>query len=252
MGGIRGLVEAVLPGLIFIILFSVTHELVWALAASLGVALLTVIARLVQRSSLQQALGGIFGIVIGAIWAWRSGEATDFFAFALWQNAAYLVAVLISQLIAWPAVGVVIELLRFSGAMRDKNADDSSSEPAAVIEGAGAPLPDAAEEEGNPFAGFGAWRQDKNLLRRYRLATWFWIGLFAVRLAVQVPLFLGQSVGWLGVARLVMGVPLWGLVLYLTWAVIHGAHRGAVAHRGAAATEASSAGLVPGSHTVSE
>ena len=208
MGGIRGLVEAVLPGLIFITVFSLTGELMWALVGSLAIALVTVIGRLVQRSSLQQALGGVFGILIGVFWAWRTGEPTDFFAFALIQNAAYLLVVLIAQLFAWPAVGVVIEMLRFSMSAKES-----------------APQESAESESGNPFKGFSKWRQNPELLKRYRLATWFWIALFAVRLAVQLPLFFGQSVGWLGIARLVMGVPLWGLVLYLTWAVIHGAHK---------------------------
>jgi len=220
MGGVRGLIEAILPGLVFITVFSFMHELLWALIASMAIALVTVVVRLIQRSSLQQALGGIFGILIGALWAWRTGEATDFFAFALWQNAAYLLVVLVLQLIGWPAVGFVIEMLRFS-----TNAKAEAATPSVEpVETTGTSI----EESGNPFKGFGKWREDANLLKRYRLATWFWIALFAIRLAVQVPLFLGQAVGWLGIARIIMGVPLWGLVLYLTWAVIHGAHRNSV------------------------
>ena len=241
MGGVRGLVEAILPGLIFITVFTLANELWWALIASLAVAVITVIARLIQRSSVQQALSGIFGILIGVFWAWRTGEATDFFAFALFQNAAYLVVVLILQLVGWPAVGLILELLRFSMSAKETPAPTPVVEPTSVVEQRppGATVettptsvveqrpPGATVEttSTNPFHGFSAWRNDPNLLRRYRLATWFWIALFAVRLAVQVPLFLGQSVGWLGIARIIMGVPLWGLTLYLTWAVIHGAHK---------------------------
>ena len=57
-------------------------------------------------------------------------------------------------------------------------------------------------------------------MRRYTAATWLWIGLFAARLAVQVPLYLDGDVGWLGTARLVMGIPLWALVLWLTWILV--------------------------------
>jgi len=46
---------------------------------------------------------------------------------------------------------------------------------------------------------------------------------------VQLPLYFGGSVGWLGTARLLMGVPLWALVLYATWVLTHGAHRKPVA-----------------------
>ena len=57
-------------------------------------------------------------------------------------------------------------------------------------------------------------------MRRYDAATWLWVGLFGARLAVQVPLYLDGSVGWLGTARLVMGIPLWALVLWLTWVLV--------------------------------
>ena len=64
-------------------------------------------------------------------------------------------------------------------------------------------------------------------MRRYTAATWLWIGLFAVRLAVQVPLYLDGDVGWLGTARLVMGIPLWALVLWLTWILVRRPHAAA-------------------------
>ncbi len=51
-------------------------------------------------------------------------------------------------------------------------------------------------------------------------ATWLWVAMFGLRLAVQVPLYLGASVGWLGTARLVMGVPLWALTLWVTWLLV--------------------------------
>ena len=259
MGGVRGLIESVLPGLFFIVIFLVTSDLMWALVISGAIALLTVALRLIQRTKVSQAFGGILGIAIGVFWAWRTGEATDFFAFGLWQNAIYLAVVLVLQLISWPAVGVVIELLRFS-----LNADKTSDAPVGPVEpdgftgddgvvlaadvdtmltpGSGmaetdpesvstvdSVLTDSAELKqegsGNPFAGFSKWRQDRQLLRRYLIASWFWVALFGLRLLVQVPLFLGGSVGWLGTARLVMGVPLWAAVLYATWVVVHGAHR---------------------------
>lgn len=51
-------------------------------------------------------------------------------------------------------------------------------------------------------------------------ATWLWIALFVARLAVQVPLYLDASTAWLGTARLVMGVPLWALALWITWLLV--------------------------------
>ena len=64
------------------------------------------------------------------------------------------------------------------------------------------------------------WRADRAERRRYTWATWVWVAMFALRLLVQVPLYLGASVGWLGTARLVMGVPLWALTLWVTWLLV--------------------------------
>ncbi|MEK8228829.1 DUF3159 domain-containing protein [Oerskovia sp. M15] len=61
-------------------------------------------------------------------------------------------------------------------------------------------------------------------MRRYALATWLWVGMFALRLAVQVPLFYSAEVAWLGTARLVMGIPLWALTLWATWLLVRRPH----------------------------
>ena len=184
IGGARGLLESVLPGGVFVVVYVVTRELMPPLVASLAVALVLVVLRLLARTPVTQALGGTLGVGIGVLWAWRSGQAEDFFAFGLWTNAAYSVALLVSVLARWPLIGVVVAMLRQEGF---------------------------------------SWRTDPALRRRrqrYYWGTWLWIALFVARLAVQVPLYLDASVGWLGTARLVMGVPLWALALWLTWVLV--------------------------------
>ncbi|KAE8764212.1 DUF3159 domain-containing protein [Georgenia thermotolerans] len=184
VGGVRGLVESVAPGLVFVVVFIATGALVPPLVASLAVAVLAMIVRLVQRTPVTQAAGGLVGVLIGVLWAWRSGEAANYFAMGLWTNAAYAVALLVALVAGWPAVGVVVSLLKGEGF---------------------------------------AWRKDPALLarrRRFVLATWLWIGMFVLRLAVQVPLYLDASVAWLGTARIVMGVPLWALTLWATWVLV--------------------------------
>lgn len=57
-------------------------------------------------------------------------------------------------------------------------------------------------------------------MRRYQAATWLWVGMFVLRLAVQVPLYVTGTVGWLGTARLVMGIPLFALTLWVTWLLV--------------------------------
>lgn len=188
VGGTRGLVESVLPGLVFVVAFLLVRELVPALVAAGAVALAAVVLRLVQRTPLTQAFSGVIGVGIGVLWASRTGEAQDFFVWGLWVNAVWAAGGLVSLLVRWPFVGVVVSLLRGTGT---------------------------------------GWRtgQDvaaQQLRRRYVWATWLWVAMFAVRLAVQLPLYLQgtDAVGWLGTARLAMGVPLFALVLWLTWLLV--------------------------------
>ena len=180
-GGVRGLVESVAPGLLFVVVYLVTRELTPALVAASAITVLAVIARLAQRTPVTQALSGAIGVAIGVFWAARSGQAEDYFVIGLWTNAAYLSACFVSVVVGWPLVGLVVGLLRGEGV---------------------------------------SWRQDRVLKRRYALATWLWVALFGVRLVVQLPLYLGAEVGWLGTARLAMGVPLWALTLWLTWLLV--------------------------------
>ena len=124
------------------------------------------------------------GVGIGVIWAWRSGQAEDFYAWGLYVNGAYALGILVAVLVRWAPIGVLVELLRGRGM---------------------------------------AWRTDPamaGLRRRYVIASWLWVGVFAARLAVQVPLYLAGEVAALGVARLVMGLPLFALAAWLTWVLV--------------------------------
>lgn len=195
VGGVRGAVESVAPGLVFVVGYVVSGQRLGpALVASAAAALVAVVARLVQRSPLTQALSGVLGVGIGVIWAWRSGRGEDYFAWGLLTNVAYLVAFLVSVVVRWPLVGVVLGLFRGDG-----------------------PL-----SEGGSWAGATAWRRDPVQRRRYTWVTWLWAGMFAARLVVQVPLYYAGEVAWLGTAKLVMGVPLTALVLWASWILVRG------------------------------
>ena len=70
IGGVRGLIESVAPGLVFVVVYLLTFELTPALITSLAVAVLAVVVRLVQRTPVTQAMSGVVGVVIGVVWAW--------------------------------------------------------------------------------------------------------------------------------------------------------------------------------------
>jgi hypothetical protein len=65
-----------------------------------------------------------------------------------------------------------------------------------------------------------AWRKDPIRRAAYIKAGWLWVGLFFGRLAVQYPLYRAGNVDMLGVARLVMGYPLFIAVAWGSWLII--------------------------------
>lgn len=220
VGGVRGVVEAMAPGLVFVVLFIATRELTPPLVAALSVSVLLVVARLVQRTPITQAFGGLLGVGIGVFWAARSGDPSDYFVPGFWTNGAYLAVLLVTVLVRWPAVGLFVELLRAGfgapPAPRSRAVDATGATAVAGVDG-----DDVAPVEPRPAPVWStAWRDDAALVRRYTLATWLWIAAFGARLAVQLPLYYADEIDLLGTARLVMGIPLWALVLWATWVLI--------------------------------
>ena len=61
IGGVRGLIESLLPGLVFLVIFTIWQQLNPALIASVAVAVAFTVARLVRRGTLTQALTGLAG-----------------------------------------------------------------------------------------------------------------------------------------------------------------------------------------------
>ncbi len=231
VGGVRGLVEAIAPGLIYLVAYVTTGNLTPALISSLSVAVLLVVLRLIQRTPVTMAFSGIFGVAIGLFVAWRSGDASDFYVWGLLVNIAYLVVLALSNVVKWPGVGVMVEILQSglgaTSSSKESPAEDASTDSAAT-EGAEGLEPAQSskisdESTDQPALVWPtAWRKDADLMRRYTVVTWIWVAMFAARLIVQGPLYLaGESaVAALGTARLIMGLPLFALVLWLSWRII--------------------------------
>jgi hypothetical protein len=181
LGGVRGLAEAILPGLVFLVVYTVTQELVPALVASLGLAVLFTIVRLVRRSGPTQAIAGLIGVGASAALALWTGRAEDNYVLGFYTNAAYGLALLVSLLVGWPLIGLLVGFLMGDGT---------------------------------------AWRAEQRKLRAMQFLTIVWLGLFVARLAVQLPFYFAGNVEALGATRLLMGVPLYALVLVFSWLVV--------------------------------
>jgi hypothetical protein len=185
VGGVRGLAEAIVPGLTFLTVYSLTGVLLWSVLAPLGLALVFVLARVLSRSTVQPALIGMGGIAASAAVALWSGRPEDNFVLGLWVNGIGLTVMLVSIVVGRPLIGVISGLL--------------VSDP--------------------------LWRADRAKRTLATIATALWVGLFGARLMVQVPLFLQGAVAELAIARLVMGLPLYALVLWLSWLLMRSVYR---------------------------
>lgn len=181
VGGIRGLIEAILPGLGFLVVYTITRQVLPSVIAPVVVALAFVVIRLATRTPATQAFAGVFGIAFSAGFALLTGRAEDNFVLGLWINVASVVLLLVSLLIRWPVVGLIAGILT------------------------------------NEWT---AWREDRAKRRMLTLTTWLWVGLFSLRLAVQVPLYFSGQTEWLAATKLLMGVPLYAALLWFTWLLV--------------------------------
>ena len=151
--------------------------------------------------------------------AWRSGEASNFYATGLMINAAWLVACLVSLLIGWPVVGALMTLWHRVADESDGSGNPEESEATEAIDD-----PDATADD-DPAARPSAWRTDpalRNVKLRYHAGTWVLTLMFALRLVVEVPLYLAgeRAVSYLGAARLILGVPLYAVTLWFIWLLV--------------------------------
>ncbi|MFC6325805.1 DUF3159 domain-containing protein [Microbacterium koreense] len=188
MGGWRGIFESVLPGLVFVITYTVTidpatgdGDLLLSLVLSVGIAAIFTVVRLIARQPIAAAVGGLVAVGVAAAFAAFTGEASNNFVPGFVTNVVYGSALLISAFVGWPIIGLAVGFLMGDGT---------------------------------------AWRRDKRKRRVFFWLTIVWAGLFAARLLVQVPLYVADNVTALGTLKLVMGLPLFAPLVAVTWLVV--------------------------------
>ena len=181
MGGWRGILESVLPSLAFLIIYTVWKDLVLALAISVGLAGVFTIVRLATKSPPSAAIGGLLATVAAAALTLWTGRAEDNFIWGFVTNTAYGAAFLVSALIGWPLIGLAVGFLMGEGTR---------------------------------------WREDRRKRRAFFWLSIAWAGLFAARLAVQLPLYFAGNVTALGTTKLIMGLPLFAPLVAVTWLAV--------------------------------
>ena len=186
LGGRRGMVEAAVPTILFTVLWLSTRELQWALVVSIAAASVLLVARLVQRSTVQFVVNALVGIGIGWFFVQRSaaagGSADDqalaYFLPGIIYNSGYTVVLAVTCLIGWPLVGFMV-----------------------------------GSVTGDPTA----WHKDRQIVRLCTTLTWMLVLPCLVRVLLQAPIWLAghsgsmdadTAVALLGVLKIVLGWPL--------------------------------------------
>jgi hypothetical protein len=182
LGGRLGIVESGLPAIAFVTAYTATgQDATLSAGIALAIGIVLAIARIARRQTVRYALSGLAGVALAAFIVSRTGRAEDFFLPGLLMNAGYALAYLVSIAIGWPLLGV------FVGAVTGQGMK---------------------------------WREDPELVRAYSRASWIWVVMFLLRLAVQLPLYLAGAVVALGVARVAMGAPLFAIAAWLSWLLL--------------------------------
>jgi hypothetical protein len=181
VGGRLGLVESLVPSTLFMITWVIWRNP----ELSIGLAVLPVIVfgvfRLAKRSSLMQVL---FGGAVAGLSAWMalsSGSTREYFIPGFITNVAYLVPLLISVLIRWPIVGLLLGFLIGEGT---------------------------------------SWRKNPRELKIFSAATLVLTAVFAIRLAIEVPLYLLNEIAALAVTKIILGYPLYAIALWTAWLLV--------------------------------
>jgi hypothetical protein len=174
---VRGLVESGLPSLVFVIAFRGLGTRP-AAGLALAVAGLMVLERLVRKQRVNEAISGVFGVVLAVALAGGTGDAKNFFLPEVVIGFVASAALLVSVATGKPLLGLAL--------------------------GAVAP----------PFKG---WRE-RPLLRRAFTHITAVAGVWAaIKAFILLSIYLADNVELLATAKLALGYPMLGvLVLYYT------------------------------------
>jgi len=172
----RALLDSTVAPVAFVIVYAITSDVNTSAIVAVGIGVLIAIERLIRRRPVFNAIGGLFGTALAAFIAVRSGKAETYFVPKMLYQVALAVVFAGSALIRRPLTGYIIAQLY-------------RAEPGWVK------LPAV-----------------RRVMTEYTLA---WALLFGLRAGVYAVLIAAGRVGSLAVASVAMGLPAFGLLLFL-------------------------------------
>jgi len=182
IGGVQGFIEATIPGLVYVMSFAIWQDLTISIVAvSAAMVVLTIRHFMVKRPA-SALIGPILGIALAIYLARRpEGQPRDFYLLGFWTNAGYGLGLALSVLVRFPIIGVLVGFMTNQGLN---------------------------------------WRKNRRKVRFFNLVTMLWVGMFGLRLLVQVPMYLANDVVSLGFARIALGQPLFLLMIWISWLLL--------------------------------
>jgi hypothetical protein len=172
----RALLDTTLAPVAFVIVYAITEDVNPSAIVAVGIGVAIAIERLIRRKPVVNAVGGLFGTALAAFIAVRSGRAETYFVPKMLYQVALALVFAGSALIRRPLTGYIIATLY-------------RAEPGWVN------LPAV-----------------RRVMTEYTLA---WALLFGLRAGVYAILIAAGRVGSLAVASIAMGLPAFGLLLFL-------------------------------------
>lgn len=178
-GGVKGMVDTTVPGLVFVLLYTIKRDIHLAAIAALGLTVLLGLTRLARKETLKHAFSGVFGVAFGAIFAMMSGDAKNFYLPGMLYTLGLAIAYVLSAIFRYPLIGVLL------GPMLKENL---------------------------------SWRtRNPGRFRAYTRATWAWGLILLAKSAILFPLYWWGDVTQLGWVKVALGIPPFLLCVYLTW-----------------------------------
>lgn len=182
VGGIQGLIETTLPGFLYVLSYSIFRNLELSIAVVVVSVIGLTVRHLIKKRPWTQLIGSLIGVGVAIYLTLRpGGQAEDYYIKDFWINGAYGVVLLLSIAVRFPLIGVIVGLLTNQGLQ---------------------------------------WRKVPKKLRYFDLVTLLWVGLFGVRLAVELPLYFAGEVVTLGFVKLVLGLPFYLTMIWVSWLLL--------------------------------
>jgi len=182
IGGFQGLIESTLPSFVYVLTFAIWRDLLISISTVLVAVFLLTVRHFIKRRPLTQLLGSLVGIGLAIYLTLRpGGQAGDFYLKDFWTNAIYGSVLLLSVLVRLPIIGVMVGLFTNQGLN---------------------------------------WRKDRRKVRFFDLVTTLWVGLFATRLAIELPLYFTGQIVTLGFVKLVLGLPFYLTMIWVSWLLL--------------------------------